>query len=49
MPEPVTIQTGDVVMIRRGPAYFALVQRASATELAVMPLTPQHSSCSPRS
>jgi hypothetical protein len=40
MAEPVTIQAGDIVMVRRGQMFLALVQRASATELAIMPCDP---------
>jgi hypothetical protein len=40
MPEPVSVQDGDVVMVRRGRTFVALVQRASATELAVVPCDP---------
>jgi hypothetical protein len=41
MAEPVTVQAGDIVMVRRGQTYVAVVQRASATELAVMPCDPR--------
>jgi hypothetical protein len=40
MAEPVTVQAGDVVMVQRGQTFMALVQRASATELAIMPCDP---------
>jgi hypothetical protein len=40
MAEPVTIQDGDVVMVRRADTFFAVVQRATATELAIMPCDP---------
>jgi hypothetical protein len=40
MSEPVTVQTGDVVMVRRAGTFLAVVQRASATELAIMPCDP---------
>jgi hypothetical protein len=40
MAEPVTIQEGDVVMVRRAETFFAVVQRATATELAIMPCDP---------
>ena len=38
MAESVTVQAGDIVMVRRGQTYVAMVQRASASELVVMPL-----------
>jgi hypothetical protein len=40
MADVVTVQAGDVVMIRRQTTFFAVVQRASATELVVMPCDP---------
>jgi hypothetical protein len=40
MAEPVTVQAGDVVMVRRKTTFFAVVQRATATELIVMPCDP---------
>jgi hypothetical protein len=36
----VTVQDGDLVMVRRGGTYVAIVQRARATELAIMPCDP---------
>jgi hypothetical protein len=41
MPEPVTVKAGDVVMIGRSRTFFAVVQRASASELAVVPCDPR--------
>jgi hypothetical protein len=40
MAEAVTVQAGDVVIVRRRTTFFAVVQRASATELVVMPCDP---------
>ena len=40
MSEPVTVQAGDVVLVRRKVTFLAVVQRASATELAIMPCDP---------
>jgi hypothetical protein len=40
MAEPVSAREGDVVMVRRGRTYLAVVQRAAATELAVLPCDP---------
>ena len=37
MPEPVEIRDGDVVLVRRSGAYFAVVQRAGARVLAIEP------------
>jgi hypothetical protein len=41
MAEPVTVRPGDIVMVRRGQVYVAVVQRASATEVVVMPCDPR--------
>jgi hypothetical protein len=41
MTERVTVKAGDVVMIGRARTFFAVVERASATELAVMPCDPR--------
>jgi hypothetical protein len=41
MAEPVTVKAGDVVMVARGQTFFAVVQRASASELVVMPCDPR--------
>jgi hypothetical protein len=41
MAEPVTVQAGDIVMVRRAETYVAVVQRATATELMVMPCDPR--------
>ena len=38
--DPVRVQDGDPVLVRRAPAFYAVVHRASATELAVMPCNP---------
>jgi hypothetical protein len=40
MADPVTVQAGDVVMVRRRMTFFAVVQRATATEVVVMPCDP---------
>ena len=37
MAEPVEIRDGDVVLVRRGGAYFAVVQRAGASVLVIEP------------
>jgi hypothetical protein len=41
MAEPVTVKAGDVVMVGRARTFLAVVERASATELAVMPCDPR--------
>ena len=41
MADGVTVQPGDIVMVRRGETYVAVVQRASASELIVMPCDPR--------
>lgn len=41
MADPVTVQDGDLVMVRRSGTYVAVVQRASATELVIMPCDPR--------
>ena len=41
MAESVTVRAGDIVMVRRGQTYVAVVQRATASELVVMPCDPR--------
>ena len=40
MSEPVRVQAGDVVMVRRRKPFLAVVQRASASELTIVPCDP---------